>query len=199
MKYNPLSSVRCRMAVGAAVATIAPAGVAEAATPCTKQAASTVFAAWGDSARYFLAPDGGLEEGGAGWALRGGAAVAEGNEPFGVAGGGDRALSLPPGSSATSPPFCIRPDARIVRWVQRAARGGLMDVEVLHLDRAATRRGRLLRTVRGGRWAPSPKVAIPLAGTGAGRDGQAAVALRFTALTGRWSVDALFIDPRLKR
>jgi hypothetical protein len=188
------------MAVGAvAAATLVPAA-AQAATPCAKPAASPVFADWGDSANYFLAPDGGFEDGAAGWALRGGAGVAAGNEPFDVGGdAGSRSLSLPPGSSALSPAFCIRPEARTVRWMQRAPRGAAMDVEVVHLDPDATRRGRLLRTVRGGGWQPSPKVSIPLAGTGADADGSALVALRFTALKGRWSIDALFVDPRLKR
>ena len=201
MTYHPLSPVRRRMAVGAvAAATLVPAAAAQAATPCAKPASSPVFAEWGDSARYFLAPDGGFEGGGAGWSLRGGAGVAAGNEPFGVAvDGGSRSLSLPAGASAVSPPFCIRPDARTVRWMQRAPRGAAMDVEVLHLDPDATRRGRLLRTVRGGGWQPSPKVSIPLAGTGADDSGSAIVALEFTALTGRWSIDALFVDPRLKR
>ena len=38
----------------------------------------------------------------------------------------------------------------------------------------------------------------PLIGTGAREDGFAIVALKFTALTGAWSVDDLYVDPRQK-
>src|SRR5437868_10962030 len=41
-----------------------------------------VFATWNDYASYFLAPNGGLENGSTGWSLSGGAAVVSGNEPF---------------------------------------------------------------------------------------------------------------------
>ena len=199
--HNPLSPVRRRVAVGAvAAAALAPGGVAQAASPCPKESASQVFATWGDSANYYLAPDGAFEGGGDGWLFTGGARVVRGSEPFALAGpAGRRALALPAGSTATSPPFCVRPDARIVRWVQRAPRGAALDVEVVHLDPAAALPGRRLRTVRGGGWRPSPRVAIPLAGAGGSADGSTVVALKFTALAGRWSIDSLFVDPRLKR
>src|SRR6266540_5091418 len=66
---------------------------------------SQPFAAWGDYASYYLAPNGGLEGGSTGWSLSGGASVVAGNEPF--LGSGTRSLSLPSGSSATSPTTCI--------------------------------------------------------------------------------------------
>src|SRR5687767_15011481 len=123
--HNPLSPVRRRVAVGAvAAAALAPGGVAQAASPCPKESATQVFSTWGDSANYYLAPGGSFEGSADGWSLTGGARVARGSEPFGLAGpAGRKSLSLPAGASATTPPFCVRPDARIVRWVQRAPRG----------------------------------------------------------------------------
>jgi hypothetical protein len=70
--------------------------------------ASTPFKPWGDSKSYVLAPGGDFETGAAGWTLNGGARVVTGNESFAVGGTGQtHSLSLPAGSSATSPPMCI--------------------------------------------------------------------------------------------
>jgi hypothetical protein len=73
---------------------------------------SQVFAPWGDAASYFLAPNGGLESGSTGWSLSG-ASVASGNEPFLPTG--SHSLSLPSGSTATSPVTCIGPKSVALR------------------------------------------------------------------------------------
>src|SRR5438094_6278994 len=41
-----------------------------------------VFAPWNDFRSYYLAPNGGLENGSNGWSLSGGAYVVSGNQPF---------------------------------------------------------------------------------------------------------------------
>lgn len=74
---------------------------------------SQVFASWGDSADYYLAPNGGLESGSNGWTLSGGASIVSGNEPFFASG--SHSLSLPSGSSATSPLLCIDKNEPYVR------------------------------------------------------------------------------------
>jgi hypothetical protein len=181
-------------------AALVPTATADAATQgCTADATlEQTFAPWGDTDWYFLSPDGSLEGGGIGWKLFGGAAVVRQPDPFRLEGdGGSRSLSLPKGASARSAPFCIRRDARTVRWVQRGSRKATLLVEVEHLDKDAATSGRTLDVVRGrGEWRPSPEVNIPLIGTGAQDDGFALVALKFTALTGSWSVDDLYVDPR---
>jgi len=203
LRSNPFSPLQRRIAASSAAAVAAalgPVASADAATaPCNDDAAlSQVFAPWGDTDWYYLAPDGSVEGGGIGWRLSGGAAVVPETDPFGLAGDGDlRSLSLPSGASARSAPFCIRRDARTVRWVQRGARTGTLLIEVEHLDENATSPGRTLDVVRGhGDWRPSPEVNIPMIGTGARDEGFAIVALKFTALTGDWSIDDLFVDPR---
>jgi hypothetical protein len=203
LRSHPFTPVRRRLAAGSAALTavLAAASTAEAATTsCNDEALEQVFAPLGDTDWYFLAPDGSVEGGGIGWRFSGGAQVVLGTDPFGLAGEGDhRSLSLPRGASATSAPFCIRPDARTVRWVQRGAPTGTLLVEVEHLDEDAATPGRTLDLVRGrGDWRPSPEVNIPLIGTGSQRDGFAIVALKFTALTGDWSIDDLFVDPKAK-
>jgi hypothetical protein len=199
---HPLAPVRRGIVLGFAVAALLlPTSSASAATtPCAGESLSQVFADWGDSSWYFLAPDGGFEDGAAGWSLRDGAAVVDGNGPFALGAPGDsRSLSLPAGASATSAPFCIRRDTRIVRWVQRGPRGGLLAVSVVHVDPRATSTGRVLDVVRSrGAWEPSPQTTIPLARTGARENGTAMVALKFTALTGDWKLDDLFVDPKCR-
>ena len=69
---------------------------------------SKAFAPWGDYANYAYAPNGGFESGSNGWSLSGGAKIVAGNSTFFTHGAGERySLSLPAGSSATSPPMCI--------------------------------------------------------------------------------------------
>jgi hypothetical protein len=203
LRTNPLSPMRRRIAASSAAAVaaaLAPAGTADAATAsCTNDPTlRQVFAPWGDTDWYFLAPDGSVEGGAIGWRLSGGAAVVPETDPFNLSGNGDRrSLSLPRGAQARSAPFCIRTDTRTVRWVQRGAPAGTLMIEVEHLDESATTPGRTLEVIRGrGKWQPSPEVTIPLLGTGAGDDDFAVVALKFTALTGAWSVDDLYVDPR---
>ena len=89
-----------------ATATTAPANAAlgvACPTPTTQ-----AFAPWKDYAAYAYAPNGGFESGSTGWSLAGGAKVVAGNSTFFTHGKGERySLSLPAGSSATSPPMCI--------------------------------------------------------------------------------------------
>jgi hypothetical protein len=186
---------RCRRIVAAVtvIAAFAPASAVAStggAQPpaCATETPRQVFAAFGDRAWYWLAPGGAFEDGAPGWTLTGGAAVADGNAPFGLGGATDsHSLSLPRGASAVSAPFCIRRDARIVRWVQRSTRRGLLRVDVIDA------RSRRLAVVRGTTtWRPSRKLRIPLRGA------SATVALRFTAVRGDWSIDDLYLDPRLR-
>jgi hypothetical protein len=203
LRSHPFTPARRRIAAGSAALTAAliSAGAADAAsTSCNDEALEQVFAPWGDTDWYFLAPDGSLEGGGLGWRFSGGAQVVPETDPYGLGGDGDmRSLWLPRGASATSAAFCIRRDARTERWVQRGQRSGTLLIEVAHLDEDAATPGRTLDVVRGhGDWRPSPEVKIPMLGTGSQKDGFAIVALKFTALTGDWSVDDLFVDPKGK-
>jgi hypothetical protein len=106
-----------RKALGFLVLTAALAALGGSATTTPANAAlgiacptatSPVFAPWQDYAYYGYAPNGGFEAGSTGWTLAGGAKIVAGNESFFVHGTGERySLSLPKGSSATSPPMCI--------------------------------------------------------------------------------------------
>jgi hypothetical protein len=60
-----------------------------------------------DDDLYFVAPGGDFEDGADGWQLEGGASIGLGSSAFSPLGSGQRSLSLPTGSAATSPAFCV--------------------------------------------------------------------------------------------
>jgi hypothetical protein len=160
-----------------------------------------VFAPWGDTSSYFLAPNGGLESGTTGWSLRG-ASVVYGNQPFFRSG--SHSLSLPSGSTATSPSTCIGSGDIYVRMFgtdQNGTDSGLR-VRVVWYG--------LLNTVLGltdvdtfapgGGWSPTAKLdsvggsislpILPLVGSTSAR-------VEVTPLSSgsRWLIDDLYIDP----
>ena len=63
-----------------------------------------VFAPWGDYSQYTLAPNGSLESGSMGWSLSGARVISQSN----TLRSGSYSLSLPSGSSATSPAACVK-------------------------------------------------------------------------------------------
>jgi hypothetical protein len=193
----PVALAVAAFAVPAAGARPALLGLGEDNCPSS---GSQVFAQWGDSASYFLAPNGGFESGSYGWSLDGGAAVVHGNEPF--LRTGSRSLSLPSGSSATSPVICIGSNDPFVRLFGADA-GGSDDG--LHVR--VTWYG-LLNTVLGitdfttydpgNDWAPLGKlnsvgggnVLIPLLGSTS-----AQISFSPDGSGSRWRIDDLYVDP----
>jgi hypothetical protein len=185
-------------ALGAASATPAHAALGIACPdPATKP-----FIPWGDTISYAFAPNGGFENGASGWALTGGAHVVAGNESFGVHNARDRySLSLPSGSSATSPAMCIGALSMQARFFARnsGAAGSHLRVRVLY-DGGL---GQILGitdagTITAGRWAPSPRISmlgglLPLLT----RD----VRIRFSPADsqGSWAIDDVYVDPLMHR
>jgi len=87
-------------------------GLGLGGSSCPKSG-TQVFAPWHDFNSYYLAANGGLENGSTGWSLGGGASVVSGNEPFYATG--SHSLSVPSGGRATSPVVCIGPKDLYVR------------------------------------------------------------------------------------
>jgi hypothetical protein len=161
---------------------------------------SKVFAPWGDNHGYYLAPNGGLEAGSYGWKLSGGASVVSGNEPFYASG--SHSLSLPSGSSATSPVTCIGPSNLAIRMFGSDAGGtdGGLRVRVTWYG--------LLNTVLGisdyntfkpgGAWYPTAScnssggfnLILPLLGSTSAR-----VQLTPIGSGSKWKIDDLYVDP----
>jgi hypothetical protein len=177
----------------AAAALAAPASATQGST--CGGTLSTPFAPWGDSNLYTLAPGGDLESK-SGWTLTGGAALVSGSEPFAATGKlGRYSLSLPPGSSATTPDVCLTINHPTFRFFAKAAEGGTAS---LRADALATNPSQVLAlgAVNGTvAWGPTASLS-----TGASSlllwKGSVQVKLRFTADRGNWQIDDVFVDPR---
>ena len=169
---------------------------------CGERDMGRPFLPWLDPMQYTLAPNGGLEDGAAGWTLKGGAKVISGNEPWKASGSGSRSLYLPSGSYAMTPPICVETLDPTVRYFARnrgvVALSSLL-VEVVLLDSS----GRPVLALPAGAhtgfgsWHPSlPGVAL-LNLTGALSGGKANVAFRFrpVGLGAKWQIDDVFVDP----
>lgn len=188
-------------AVAAAPAAAGP--VVPDAGACADAPLRPVFAPWLDPANYVLAPDGGFEDGAAGWRLSGSRVVGE-NEPWHVRAAGDaRALAVE--GSATTPPVCVGIEHPTIRFFARSTGSplGVLRAEVLVRTTlgltAALPIGAV--TAVGGGWAPTlpmPVVAnlLPLL-----PGERTLVAFRFTAagLGSAWVMDDLHVDPYSKR
>jgi hypothetical protein len=164
------------------------------------------FAAWNDFANYAYVPNGGFEAGASGWSLSRGARVVAGNSSLFAHGAGERySLSLPPGSSATSPPMCISllsskmrffaanlgsPSSRLrVQVIYGGGVGGLLSLVTKTLG--ISDRGSI---TAGPSWGPSPEIGM-LSGTLPLLT--RSVQFRFVAAdaSGAWLVDDVYLDP----
>jgi hypothetical protein len=190
---------------GAALAAI-PTAAAQAdlisTSACDGATLSSPFAQWGDSSSYKLVPGGDFENGAAGWRLTGRAQTTSGSEPFGVTGSvGSRSLSLPAGSSATSPYTCVNAAYPTFRFMARQS--GLLSSTLVQVVYTVPGVGELSIPVGAsalsGTWRPSLPMLTASAVPGVLSDGTAQVALRFTQLTGSAQIDDVFVDPRMKR
>ena len=195
---------RSLVLAGALVGALSVAPFASAGTSgltCAPGAPERPFLPWLDPLAYVAAPDGGLEAGASGWTLTGGARVVAGNEPFLVGGASDsRSLSLPAGSSATTPPMCAALLDPTLRLFARNTGSllSLLDVEAVFkgpLGVSSLPMGVLVGTSA---WAPSlplPVLAnltsLPLLGEGT------TVSFRFIprGFLGSWRIDDVYVDP----
>lgn len=195
-----------RTALGLAGATAllaAGAGPASAAVltapaaDCTEPAVSQPFAPWLDYASYSAVPGGDFESGADGWTLSGGASVTgNGSTHF----GGDSALRLPSGSSATSPSVCVDLAHPTTRFFVKRTSGGLLGVlNTLRVEAVFTDVGGTSRSVPAGvalgssSWQPT--LPLPILANVIGLGDQVEVAFRFTPVAGDWGIDDVYVDP----
>jgi hypothetical protein len=170
----------------------------------------TPFATFGDRYNYAATPDGGFENGAAGWTLTGGAHVVTGNEPWMVGGAGQsHSLSLPAGSSALSPPMCIGLFSGHMRLFGQntGAAASNLRVQIIYNGGLGGILGSLTRALRisdqgtlvGGKpWAPTSNIpmlsgVLPLL--------TQSVQFKFTPLStgGNWRIDDVYLDPLMHR
>jgi len=190
----------------AAGATTANAGLLVASSPsCEEQPLAKTFLPWLDLADYTPLAGGSFESAAAGWSL-GGAAVANGNEPYRVGGASDsKSLSLSSGDSVTSPAICVGVTHPSMRFFAKRQSGGWLSLSTLRVDVLfETASGYMASlpiglVLNGGSWQPtSPLLVVanllPLL------PGETTpVAFRFTAQGGDWSIDDVYVDPYLRK
>jgi hypothetical protein len=193
-------------AVAAVAAPAANAGLlVSTAESCDAQQFSTPFSKWGDRATYTPVPGGAFETGQKAWTLSGGAKIVSGNESYKVRSSTDsRSLQIPAGGVATSPAMCVGLSEPTIRWFQKQSSllglTGAMTVSVL----TETSLGVVVETPVGAgllntAWNPSLTGVIltnllPLL-----PNDKTAVAFRFRAVTGTWTVDDVYVDPYQRR
>jgi hypothetical protein len=213
-RSRPLSSGRLRLKSTLAGAGLPLAAVAFLALPATSAQAALLpsgggcpqatlsqpFAQWGDTNAYELVAQGDFEGSLSQWTLSGGAARANGSEPYGVTGAvGQYSLALPAGASAQSPYTCVTAADPTFRFFAR--NDGLLAtvaVEVVYqtlLGPVAIPVGVIAAS---GSWRPTAPMLTGSVATGLLSGGVAEAALRFTALTGSSEIDDVFIDPRMR-
>jgi hypothetical protein len=188
-----------------ALALATAAGTAHAAVTqpsCDLPTTQAFLGVDGDINSYFLAPGGNFEGGAPGWALAGGAKLATGNN---TAGGDPSAqttsLSLPAGSSATSPLVCVTSLDPWMRFFVRntGASSSRLGVTVLYTLPTGKPGSILVAKVSGkGIWQPTDAyhyvmnmLAMP------SPTGTTNVAFRFAPLdsAGKWQIDDVWVDP----
>jgi hypothetical protein len=192
------------LALGAMPAAASADGLNLGLNGCPAQKIEHPFARWLDNSNYVLAPGGTFEGAMDGWKLTGGAKVVAGSESFGAHGAGEKnALSLPSGSSATTPQVCVGVLDPTMRYFA-ANDGGLlslMSVSILFYPPSGGVITLPLGVNVGGKaWAPSLPTLITANLLGVLNGGKATVAFRFTpiGLGAKWRIDDVYVDPRAR-
>ena len=194
-----------KLILGMAAALVAVAFAAASAQACPYSGAEQVFKPWGDSSSYVLAPDGGFEAGGSGWSLSGGAKAVAGNESFYLNDASDtKALALPAGSSAASPPICMAIDTPHFRLLARNTGdpSSTLRVEATYLLLGLIRTKTVGTIKASPNWAPTQQLSTVLTlSTIVGTLIPSAIQIRITPVGsgGNWQVDDLYIDPFARR
>lgn len=167
-----------------------------AGAACPDFPTSMVFAPWGDTSDYFLAPGGDFEGSHTSWS---GGSLMPGNDPFYLAGGSDvQSLRIADGATATSPTFCAdasHPDFRFVARPLNPYGLNWLEVYVRFRDRWNVMRTWLVGGVGQMRsWGVTPQIRLmrdlPLP-----ESGETTAQVLFRAVGGEWVVDDVFIDP----
>ena len=187
---------------GLAAAPAANAGVlVTSASNCEEQVLERPFARWLDPISYHLVPDGGFEQGAAGWSLSK-ARVVDGNEPFYVHGAGEtKSLSLPRGSVATSPVMCAGIHKPFMRFFAKSS-GGLLSLSTLSVEVLYESASGQVRSLPVGvvlpstRWQPTLPLPVLASLLPLLPGEQTPIAFRFRPLGGAtWTIDDVYLDP----
>lgn len=169
---------------------------------CGNEPASQPFAQWGDRSSYTLVAGGSFEAGTVPWLLSGGAKVSSPNESYQVGGAHDsQSLSLPAGSSATSPNTCTSIYHPTVRLFVRntGAASSRLKVQALYPGLLGGVQAQTIGELTGSSsWAPSPTISVTVCNLLATISlSNTVIGFRFTPANdaGAWSIDDVYFDP----
>ena len=189
------------LAALAAIVAPAQAGVlTKSATDCGTPEVSQPFKPWLDYSLYKLVDGGTFEDGADGWTLTGGARVVDGNAKQKVSGAGDaRSLSLPAGSSATTPPVCVGLNEPTLRYFAKST--GLLGT--MAVTAAVQLELGVWVTLPigvdlGGAWHPGLPHAIVANLLALLPPDMTAVRFTFKPLLGSFGLDDVYVDPRAR-
>ena len=178
----------------------ARAGRLLAGADCGYGDPSSVFAAWGDTASYALAPQGDLSPSDD-WALNKQAAVVTGADPF---SGAAFSLDLSKGAEAATPAMCVNLDHPTIRFFLRDVGGNgksHIKVDVLYEDFGGhVKRLTIAKLDAGSEWQPSMILPMYMNRLAlASPNNVTAVAFRFKAeglqKDETLSISSLYVDP----
>lgn len=197
-----LLCVSCVALVALAAAPAASAGtlIDRLGGSCPEQVLRQPFLRWLDPAEYTLVPGGHFERAAKRWQLDG-AVVGDGNEPFFVHRPGEsKSLSLPAGSSATSPVMCTTLLHPTIRLFARRSGSALstLQVEVLFEGLGGGVRSASVGLIAAGtNWQPTLPIPVVANIVALLDGGQTPVAFRFTPVgPATWSIDDFYLDPK---
>jgi hypothetical protein len=177
------------------LAVLGGAARGQAASSCPDNKYVQPFVPWGDSSNYVLMPKGALEST-SGWQLSGGATLVSGNEPWKVNSSRDKySLSLPSGSSATTPTGCISLAYPFMRFFMSNSGSSKTTLKVEGITKVNGSEHTLtIGNLTAGAWQPSAQlfVGLNLLNWTPGE-----IAFRFTPVGSNsgWRIDDVYLDP----
>ena len=186
--------------------TVRPAESAAGEQTCAAPSLFNPLVAFKDQRDYFVAPAGDFEDPSLpGWQLTGGASITSGSSPHAVTGEAQASsLSLPPGSSATTPEMCVDlnyPTFRFFLSQLEADTDSDLAVDVIYpaLAKNNVREAKKLRLKAKDGWRLSDDIKLEPQRLGK-RSGWRRIAIRFRVEPGKkasaYRVDDILIDPR---
>ena len=175
---------------------------AESSQTCSSPLIQSPFARFGDRRNYVMAPSGSFESGTVGWQLSGAAKRVTDADPVDLgANDGAGMLSLPAKTSAISPSMCVDFDYPTFRLLTKALTKGELKIEITYPDVKRPVWEELKKfdgqqfTNAGSGWRLTDDIDMKV-DLGGKQSGFRRVAFRFTAITGNWRIDDLYVDPR---
>jgi hypothetical protein len=192
-----LLTIGCLLALGVSAPAAQAGPLVASAGDCADIPLEQPFMPWLDPASYVLIPRGTFEGSTDGWQ---GGSVASGNEPWHVHGsGGTHSLSLPAGSSVTTPTMCVGLDEPTMRFFARSSGSPLssLKVEVLFEDGLGNARSAPIGVVTAGPWAPTLPLPILVNLLPLLPGEKTPVQFRITPQgSANWRIDDVYVDPK---